>query len=731
MRKLRGHAQMDYRQHLDVFWAAVLAAVIGGILAWVSFQGMATVYLYLPPDQADVTMLGLLVLLAISIPPIVTLVRYRLESSETVRIDDQNSVVIEGRGSWLGRIVTAIAAGIIALVLTLVGVGISEFIFPGYFAERITAVVIVATISAVYGAVPAFFAERVSSVGLLALAGISMAGGIFLAIWFVADPQWWQRSLSYLGSTEEAGLFFNVGLILTGLLVLAVTQETLRLLRAMVDVGRVSVDYLRSARIFLILIPVCLVGIGLFPTRISPISDFLHNLSSHLMVVFFLIFMFYTINRRDSFHPRSFRMMSRLLGLVVVALFVGWMVLGILNFVAFEIFIGAPIAIWLLLYDQQVRTYARTGVAPETRLPTSFSGRVEYAFEMGIGAGIFATIIAFLMTRGIDAVPLASLSADTSITEILLVLAIVLGAAVPAIAYRRNIEQDPRLSEAEREALARSNTWLGRFAVSATTMIVLFVIAVVALFIVDTSFAGVVVSRWSAILTVAVVAGAVSASLAYIMANLAGVSMLVMAGVIAFMGIILSAVTIGDPDWWQVSLSYLGSEANVTQVFFNIGLVLTGLLLLVINMDASAVLSILQKRGQVTHDFYLQVRWMLIIIPLGLMGVGLLPRRVSPLQDMLHNFSAFGMVLAWMVLAFYTVGRRDTIFPPAFVWISRLLTISVVVMYVIYALGLITYVELELLLFVPIGLWLMLFQIEVRRFAQDALHTPVHQALPA
>ncbi len=61
------------------------------------------------------------------------------------------------------------------------------------------------------------------------------------------------------------------------------------------------------------------------------------------MVVFFVILMLSTVNRQDSFHPRSFRIMSRQLAWLIIGLFVVEK-MGIINFVAFEIIILCRLA---------------------------------------------------------------------------------------------------------------------------------------------------------------------------------------------------------------------------------------------------------------------------------------------------------------------------------------------------------------------------------------------------
>jgi hypothetical membrane protein len=159
-------------------------------------------------------------------------------------------------------------------------------------------------------------------------------------------------------------------------------------------------------------------------------------------------------------------------------------------------------------------------------------------------------------------------------------------------------------------------------------------------------------------------------------------------------------------------------------IFFNLGLILTGLILLIVNQDSIALLRVLDEDERISSDYVMHVRWLLVLIPLFLMGVGLFPRRISDLYDLLHNLSATVMVLCFLFLAFFVVAGHESIHLRRFAQQSRLLSLIVIVLFGIYALNIVNYVGFELLLFVPIGIWLLLYQFELKRIARGDVMSP-------
>jgi hypothetical membrane protein len=228
----------------------------------------------------------------------------------------------------------------------------------------------------------------------------------------------------------------------------------------------------------------------------------------------------------------------------------------------------------------------------------------------------------------------------------------------------------------------------------------------------------------SAIAITAAYAGVLGFGLAYWAGSLTGVNLLVLAGITVFLGIGAGALFIGDPEWWRVSLSYLGSAVSPVSIFFNLGLILTGLILLIVNQDSIALLRVLGDDERISADYVMHVRWLLVLIPLFLMSVGLFPRRISDLYNLLHNLGATAMVLCFLFLAFFVVAGHDAIHPRRFAQQSRLLSLTVLILFGIYALNIVNYVGFELLLFVPIGIWLLLYQFELRRIARGGSAGP-------
>lgn len=691
--------------------AAVLAALAGFILSFVTTSGEGTILFISERGSGEISVAGMLSFLAMGLGVIVTALSFRQQ--QPVDTD-----VRRGPTRLIARIVTSLAAGIIVFTITAVGLFVVNALFQGLTLDRLFVLGTVTIYAGLVSFALATWASSLDNINLLVLAGAVAVTGIVLAALAVGDPQWWQRSLSYLGSTETAGVYFNIALILTGLLVLVVNQETIVVLRGLVDKGDVDRDYFFWVRIHLIAIPICITGVGLFPTRITPLSDTLHNLSSHLMVVFFLFLMLSTVNREDSFHPRSFRRISRFFAWSIL-IFMALDKMQVVNFVAFELIILVPIGAWLALYQQQVNSLATTGRPADVQLPKADTPVEIYALNVGIVTATIGAILSMLyVSDATDMIPFVAEEREGTIGNLWVIMGAALGAGVTAFAYRRFLVDRPGLSDAERTALQSGGFWPARIVITLTAGIVVFVLAILLVLGIDLLFPGVAFTVWGVIGMTAGFAGVIGAAVAYWTSTLGSVNLLVLSGITAFLGIGAAALFMGDPEWWRVSLSYLGSMASPVAIFFNLGLILTGMIVLAVNQDSIALLRVLRDEGRISGDYFMNARWFLVLIPVMLAAVGLFPRRYSPLYDLIHNLSASAMGLAFMVLAFFVIGRRYTFHKRTFIQQSRALVLVVVALYVIYILGVVNYVGFELLLFLPIGIWLLLYQFELRAYAR-------------
>lgn len=692
---------------------ALAAAAIGFVLAFVTTPGQSEIRFIAARDSGEFSLTSLLLLLSLGLGVVITAIAYRYNRQDA---PDQSS---QGRSNLIARLSTALAASLILFTVSALAMYGIAMLFQGLMLDRLFVIVAATLYAGVVSLALATWSANIQSVNLLRLAGVMALTGIALAALAVGDPQWWQRSLSYLGSTETAGFYFNIALILTGLLILVVNEETLSVLRSLVERDLVENDYVSWVRIFLIAIPVCIVGVGLFPTRITPLSDLLHNLSSHLMFVFFVILMLTSVNRRDSFHPQSFRQLSRLFAWVLL-LFLALEKLEVVNFVAFELIILVPIGIWLAAYQNQVYTLERTGRAPEVRISDRMTPPLAYALRAGFITATLGGVIALLFVGREDAVNFVNVEQQVTLGNLWVVLSLFVGAAVPALAYRRFIIDKPDLSDAERESMQSRRYWLDRAVVSMTASVIVFALTIGLVLAIDLFFPGVALNLIGAIAATAVYSGILGSLLAVWVTTLDNVNLLILSGITVFLGIAAAALFMGDPEWWRISLSYLGSSISPVSMFFNLALILAGLIVLAVNQDAVALLRVLRDDGRVSADYFMNVRWLLMLIPLFLMAVGLFPRRISDLYDLLHNLSATAMVFCYMILAFFAIGRASTIHQRRFVQQSRLLVLVVILLFGIYVLGVANYVGFELLLFIPVGIWLLLYQFELRQFARNS-----------
>lgn len=699
--------------------AAVYAGVVAFLLGFAATSDMDMVNILAERETGETSLTGMLMTVGLIFGLVIAFLSYRLDQPDEVLIPTGEVIRIRGRSNVVARLATSLAVGLILMTLTGVVMFAVDAVFPGLSLGRYVIVGIVVAYAVIMGFVIAYWTARLNTFNMLALAGVMTTVGIVLAALAVGDPYWWQRSLSYLGSTETAGIYFNVAIIVTGLIVFAVDRETITILTGLAENDLVSRDYLRWSRIHLTAIPICIIGVGLFPTRINPLSDLLHNLSSHLMVVFFVVMMLSTVNRRDSFHSRTFREVSRVFALSIIGLALLEM-LSVLNFVAFELIIFVPIGIWLAMYQGQARVYAQAGKAPEVERLRAVTPVAVYALRAGfVAAGVGLVLSLFAVDDLGEMVPFTTPGEAISIANLWLILSFVIGVGVAAVTFRRFILEKPNLSEAEIEALQGRGFWLGRLVVALAAGAFSVTFTAISVLVTDALFPNIAINWVIAIAMTAILAGLLGFVVAFLASGLgSNVNLLILASLTMVWGVAMGGLFIDDPDWWRVSLSYLGSMDNPARIFFNLGTILTGMIVLIGNQDTIALIRILRDKRDVSEDYLMSVRWLLILIPIFVAGVGLFPRRVSPLFDLIHNLSAMAAGGLWMVLAFYTIGQKTTIHSPRFVRVSRWLVYALVGLYVLYIVEILNYVGFELILFVPIAIWLFQYQAEIRSFAR-------------
>ncbi len=274
---------------------------------------------------------------------------------------------------WIGRLAVSLIVGLLLFGASLGGMLLLARLFEGAALTRLGVVILATAYGSGLGFGLAFWAVTLKTRQILTLAGVFLIGGLIFAMWVSSDRLWWQRSLSALGHDSIAGLIFNLSLIFAGLAALAVAIEEIDMLRLLREAGILTWQGYRVLQVSLVGICVLMIGIGLFPTTISPLSDFLHNIAAHGMIVLIVLLMF-TVTIFAPIFPQHFKAISTGFG-VACAVLVALYVLRLLNFVVMEILLVSTCGVWMFYFKVQTEAYARrlerSGAAqePPTLLP--------------------------------------------------------------------------------------------------------------------------------------------------------------------------------------------------------------------------------------------------------------------------------------------------------------------------------------------------------------------------
>ncbi|GAB3606919.1 DUF998 domain-containing protein [Conyzicola nivalis] len=167
-------------------------------------------------------------------------------------------------------------------------------------------------------------------------------------------------------------------------------------------------------------------------------------------------------------------------------------------------------------------------------------------------------------------------------------------------------------------------------------------------------------------------------------------------------GCFASMLSATDPLWWQKNLSTLGIPDDVSALAFNITLIVAGVIVTVIAHFATASLPVTNPKEERGRGI---VRGGLVLMGVLLACVGLFPldRSIT-----LHNISATGMAITFVVLG-VGLGRFVPSMPRIFVLLGYVFVAAIVVLAILFATGYFNLTAVELIAFLLIFSWLIVF----------------------
>lgn len=190
-----------------------------------------------------------------------------------------------------------------------------------------------------------YFIFTMSTTSLTQLLTRMMVGGVVIAIITNSETLWWQRHLSFLGSSKALNAWqFNLTLILSGLLMIALVDSIFITLEKDLPAHQ----GLRILRYLLYATGFSLAMVGLFPFDGPRIQPFLHNKFAELMVVLVTTMMFCNRWLLPKNHP-SFEWLSYGVAIFLAGFYVTYEFGNYITLTAFEIISFMIAFIWLTM----------------------------------------------------------------------------------------------------------------------------------------------------------------------------------------------------------------------------------------------------------------------------------------------------------------------------------------------------------------------------------------------
>ncbi|WP_062200405.1 DUF998 domain-containing protein [Demequina salsinemoris] len=204
--------------------------------------------------------------------------------------------------------------------------------------------------------------------------------------------------------------------------------------------------------------------------------------------------------------------------------------------------------------------------------------------------------------------------------------------------------------------------------------------------------------------------GAVSAYVAFLSAvNMDPQLLAIVLAVFLVLGVLASALTASDPDWWKLNLSSLGITHDVSALAFNLTILVSGFLLSVLARVATRDIPTAGPGGT------LRVRITMIVVGvfLGLVGVFHVDTHFW-----IHTFVASGMAIAFAVL---TIRLRAWVpgISRAFLPIGWGFVAFIFLQAALFAIGVYPLTTVELVAGVLVYTWIILFQRNVGALRAD------------
>lgn len=335
--------QAQLAEHAAIRWGMIVGLVSAGIaLAWYLGNGVSTV-----PIIGSLSIARLAIILIVVSTFVAFSYFYRQGRrwlhTETLR------PLPKGWVFWRDTLTLAFANTVLAGAFAGIAAYVLSNAFKGLALDPYISSVFVGVAVGVSCYIMINLAFRVTVNQIVALLGVTLVGGVLLAMVTNNQADWWQVHFSYLGMPDSnTAKLFNFTLIFSGLVMLAMTENLFNELAPAIDKHQADLK-LNVIKTVFVIIALALAGVGLFPYVEGTFKATMHNLTATTLVLGFL-FLIAALRWTSPKLSREFMIFSYAIAAALVACYVGFTVFGYLNLTAFELSAFGLSFVWLAVY---------------------------------------------------------------------------------------------------------------------------------------------------------------------------------------------------------------------------------------------------------------------------------------------------------------------------------------------------------------------------------------------
>lgn len=273
------------------------------------------------------------------------------------------------------------------------------------------------------------------------------------------------------------------------------------------------------------------------------------------------------------------------------------------------------------------------------------------------------------------------------------------------IFYRMLFTEREDINEIEHYAIKHHRDPVARLVVGISMGVILMVISWFCWTLVGMMFSNLWLTKTSAIFVTIGYCAIIGFFTTYILIGLRTMDVVGLGLLTFVLGLFGSFLLSNDPEWWQISLSYLGYNSGSNSIF-RLSMIIVGIMLLFVMRDLGDTLFLEVQMGLLGKTRFRIMTGGAILGCFGIIGVGAFPVRTSELLTFLHNASVYTAALAFIIGMLGIGYIAPKIYHPFFIKLSWGLFGVIMFFTLLYVLGVYNFVALETLSFAIFGVWL-------------------------